>query len=65
MDAFWCKIGAKMPEARFTDKFLSNARPAPGEPTTRYWDTECIGLWVHVGKRAVTFYAKAGSPRDS
>ena len=61
MDAFRCKIGAKMPEVLFTERFLSKARPIAGEVTTRYWDTACRGLWVHVGKRTVTFYAKAGS----
>ena len=50
----------KMGTIKFTDKFLKGAKPAPGEGTTRFWDSETMGLCVAVGKRARTFYVKAG-----
>ena len=50
----------KMAEVLLTDRFLKAAKPTPGEATTRYWDKVCKGLWVHVGRRRKTFYARAG-----
>ena len=39
---------------------LEALRPAPGEATTRFFDTETTGLCAAVGTRAVQLYAQAG-----
>ena len=49
------KAVAKSLRVAFTDKFLCNAKPAPGKASTRYSDTECLGLGIRVGKRAKVF----------
>ena len=54
------KRGPKNLSLSFTEKWLRNAQPAPGEASTRYSDTACVGLCARVGKRRVVFYAKAG-----
>ena len=57
------KRGPKNLSLSFTEKWLRNAQPAPGEASTRYSDTACVGLCARVGKRRVVFYAKAGGRR--